>query len=269
MFALSFLQVEHERNPDAGYLKSYHGILDYLDARQDPDSGLWQRDGGRDDANAVFAAYHFFPFYFWSGRRPNHAERIIDTTLAIQRPDGFFKSGGGGACEDLDAVHTLIMMRLTTTYRGSDVSAALQSCSNAIIRYQQPDGGFRNYNVVTEPWQKKALRSGRLHHILLDRRPPDSTWRCGGWKPLSCPVTESDTWAAWFRPLSLKLIADHSGQSESNGRGRYRRLPGLGWHDPQKIKGSRATGSELSSVLPSSAALPDGVERGVRSTGTR
>jgi hypothetical protein len=240
MFALSFLQLEGDRSRDPAYLQAYDAILDYLDDRQDSDSGLWQPDGGRDDANAVFAAYHFFPFYFWRGRRPYHVERIIDTILSIQQSSGFFKAGGGGACEDLDAVHTLVMMSLATNHRASDVRAALGRCNGAIAESQQRDGGFRNYNVTGERWLRKLVRSSRMDRVLLGRRLAVPIWRCGGWKPLSCPITESDTWAAWFRPLSLKLIADrYADHVVLNSRGRYRRMPGLGWHDESKIRESQ------------------------------
>ena len=150
-------------------------------------------------------------------------------------------AGGGGACEELDAVHTLVMMSLVTKYRDTDIFAALRKCSDAILLSQQRDGGFRNYNTPQEMWLRKLLRSSRMDWLLLRRRMLAPEWRYSGWKPLSCPPRKSDVWAAWFRPLSVKLIADRYPDkfALNNNRGKYRRIPGLGWHDPLKIETSR------------------------------
>ena len=62
MFALTFLQTDAAWHSDAASSSAFDAILDYLDERQDPRSGLWQPDDEPALANAVYAAYHFFPY---------------------------------------------------------------------------------------------------------------------------------------------------------------------------------------------------------------
>lgn len=241
MFALTFLERDFALQNNKKAMDAFDSVLDYLDLRQDPASGLWQPDDEPDMRNAVYAAYHFFPYYFWRGRKPLYIERIIDSVLSIQDPDGLF---GGGACEDLDAVHTLIMMNLLTEYRSDQVRSALERCFWRVLQLQNLDGGFPNF--APKPHLKKKSRRRKLaEQFKLSKRflSPNgylSTWRYSGWKQLECPLSASDAWSSWFRPLVLKLIADHLRISAvpTWGCGSYRRLPGLGWHDPVRIRSS-------------------------------
>jgi SAM-dependent methyltransferase len=242
MFALTFLERRHDQTGDDEALRAVDSILDYLDERQDDGTGLWQPDDEADVPNAVFAAYHFFPYYFWRARRPRHVERIIDSTLAIQQPDGLFVRGGG-ACEDLDAVHTLVMMQRVSDHRQDDVRRALERCLWRILQIQNDDGGFPNAvagPLRTTRKRRLAERSGVVHVLPRAWRRRGSgarrQWSYSGWRALSCPEGASDAWAAWFRPLSLLLIADAL-DDVAPGRtaGSYRRAPGLGWHDASAI----------------------------------
>jgi len=187
MFVLAFLQHLHQRDRDDKALEAYDSILDYLDDRQDPETGLWQPDGGRNDRNAVYAAYHFYPFYFWRSRSPRHIELIIDTALGIQRQDGFYYPGGG-ACEDLDAAHALIMMTLLSDHRCEEVKASLMRCARAILDSQNEDGGFANYSWRSEGRKAKLVRSTNVDRLLLGRELVKRSWRYSGWAPLTCPM---------------------------------------------------------------------------------
>ena len=240
MFALTFLQTDAAWHSDQASATAFDAILDYLDERQDPQSGLWQPDDEPDVANAVYAAYHFFPYYFWRGRQPRFVDRIIDSVLSLQQPGGLF---GGGACEDLDAVHTLVLMTLVSGYRADDIRVALERCFWRILQCQNEDGGFSNYVLTPVPAKslkrRLAEQSGLIRFLpgQFQGRPPASNWHYSGWKLLACPYTASDTWSAWFRPLVLRLIAetypDLAGEPPA---GRYRSLPGLGWHDQALIR---------------------------------
>lgn len=239
MFALTFLQAHHAGTGERVALDAFDAILDYLDERQDPETGLWQPDDGVNLENAIYAAYHFFPYYFWRGVCPAHVDRIIDSALAIQKPGGLFgREASGGACEDLDAVHTLVMMSLVSDHRASDVRAALERCFFRLLQLQQPDGGFTNYGASELPasWKRRLARSLGVEHLVA--RPLSApTWRYSGWRTLECPNARSDMWGAWFRPLALRLIADrYPDLAGPSGPGRYRSIPGLGWHDEASIR---------------------------------
>jgi hypothetical protein len=243
MFALTFLQQLHERAGDGDALAAYDAILDYLDVRQDHVSGTWQPEGRRDDSNAIFAGYHFLPYYFWRGRRPQFVEKQIDTTLNIQVDDGFYLPGGG-ACEDLDAVHTLVMMAMISDHRAEEVKQSLMRCAHAILKHQNGDGGYSNYSIRRDRLAKRLIRSTGVDRLLLRRELVPRGWKYSGWRPLACPFDTSDLWSAWFRPLSLALIAELY-PSEFSGQWvpTYRRIPGLGWHDPVAIRGAVAAGT--------------------------
>ena len=244
MFALTFLQTDSEWLGDDASARGVDAILDYLDKRQDEETGLWQPDDETDIANSVYAAYHFFPYYFWRGRCPNHVNRIIDSTLSIQQPGGLF---GGGACEDLDAVHILVMMSLVSDYRAADIRKALERCFWRLLQLQNPDGGFPNNpatattNDFGKGWKRRlAERTGIVKILpkqLRSRGLPELLqWYYSGWKPLGCLYGQSDLWGSWFRPLAIKLIAErYSDLVGEVSIGRYRSLPGLGWHDSERI----------------------------------
>jgi GT2 family glycosyltransferase len=245
MFALTFLQFWWSATGTHLAIQRIDDVLDYLDQRQDSGSGLWQPNNGTDMYNAMYAAYHFWPYYFWRGRRPRHVEAVIDATLGLQRPDGLFgRSGsGGGACEDLDAIHTLVMMSLVADHRAAEVESALARALESLLAAQNDDGGFSNYFVHTQP---KSLRRRASEAVgldrLLKRRMKAREWRQSGWTQLSCPVTRSDMWAAWFRPLAIRLILHRYGVGpQGSEAGAFRRKPGLGWHDTQQIRASQLT----------------------------
>ena len=243
MFALTLLERRARLESDPSAMDAFDAVLEYLDRRQDPESGLWQPDDERDVRNAVYAAYHFFPYYFWRGHPIRHVDRIIDSTLSIQRPDGLFTQGGG-ACEDLDGVHTLVLMSEVSDYRADDVQRSLERCFWRLLQIQNSDDGFWNYpeRRGKQSWKRRLAErmfGGRALPTRFSERlaskPVD--WCYSGWKRLSCPTGASDMWAAWFRPLALKLISDrYSGVLPLIEGGRYRRIPGLGWHDSTRIE---------------------------------
>lgn len=238
MFALAFLHHSWCVTGDDKYLQSIDFILDYLDERQDPVSGLWHPENGRNDRNAVYAAYHWFPFYFWRNRAPRFIPQIVDTTLGIQLADGYFLPGGG-ACEDLDAVHTLVMMGLLSDHRASDVRASLLNCARAIIKDQHPDGGFQNFKPSGESALKRVIRATQADQLLLRRNLVQRNWSYSSWTKLTCPIDASDLWSGWFKPLTLGLIQEHLMEgSADDSRIVTRKNPGLGWHDRHAIQKS-------------------------------
>jgi len=258
MFALTFLEYDCRRNGTKASLDAFDETLLYLDERQDPATGLWQPDYGVNLENAVYAAYHFFPYYFWRGCCPRYVDVAIDSVLAIQKADGLFGPGiGGGACEDLDAVHTLAMLSLTTDYRAEDVRRALIRCFWRLLQIQNADGGFPNkvWHPLALSRKRRLARALRLEWLrpYQDERPK---WFFSGWKRLGCDLGRSDMWSAWFRPLALKVIVDrYPDLADLPPTGRYRRLPGLGWHDTKAIQAARAES------LPREAAPGQSVPR--------
>ena len=68
-------------------------------------------------------------------------ERMIDATLACQRPDGLFHDGG--MCANMDAVHLLAEYARRTVHRRAETVQSTRRCVHAMFRrLASPDGGF-------------------------------------------------------------------------------------------------------------------------------
>jgi hypothetical protein len=132
---------EVEGRPEAG--PALELWFDWLDAHQDPRTGLWGTDRGADRHGALFGAYHPLLVYHYCARPVPRAERILDTALALQHPDGgFAPGGGGGACEDLDAIDVLVNLHRRTGHRPRAVRRALEGALASVLSRRRPDGGF-------------------------------------------------------------------------------------------------------------------------------
>jgi hypothetical protein len=245
MFVLRFLIHFYEKEQVEHSMEVFDAILTRLDDLQSPRTGLWHGLHNTSDREAVFAAYHFFPFYAWRRRRIAHAERILDTALALQNDDDLFGfERGGGACEDLDTVDVLALLSRISEHRSDDVKQSLHRALQALLALQKEDGGFPNYlNNPIKP--SKLLSKSSLKRIADDgirwverarmmRRVPPLGYRpyyYSGWKAVEGIRGESDAWGTWFRVLAvitiLRRFPDFGAVPE---HARFHRLPALGWH---------------------------------------
>lgn len=236
MFALRFLLHLAQDEGHEQALMVFDRVLDYLDERQSPGTGLWHGPHDCDTRTAVYAAYHFFPFYFWRRRAVRHPESIVDATLSIREANGLF---GGGACEDLDAVDVLVSFSRITSHRAADVRQSLQSCFTALLGLQDACGGFPNYLPTSAP---KSLKRRLGEWLLLDRiapkrwgMPPQRVYY-SGWRRMGGIKGEPDAWGTWFRTLAIaEIVARYPELSATPFSGRFHELPCLGWHDPPAI----------------------------------
>jgi hypothetical protein len=105
----------------------------WLDANADPVTGWWRRGTPHADRHqALGGAAHLLPMYEHHGRAFPFPERVIDSVLALQRPDGrWLKPRHPHEAMhvmhylELDALYALVLMRrLVPDYRRDDVAAA-------------------------------------------------------------------------------------------------------------------------------------------------
>jgi glycosyltransferase involved in cell wall biosynthesis/SAM-dependent methyltransferase len=187
----------------------YHDVLDWLDARQDPRTGLWGTERGASLLNAVAGAYHFIPFYRYARRPVRGWSKIVDACLELQNGDGLFAPyAGGGACEDADAIDLLCTAVRVTGQLRSDVRQALARAFWAIWNMQRPDGSFPYSNVEDE-----------------------SSYCYSSWPAMEARIGGGDLWATWFRLCALHTIHALLGEDLPDpGRWTFRRMPGLGFH---------------------------------------
>ena len=209
MFALAFLVHAVEQCNQREAASIYHAALDWLDATQDRETGVWGTRHGASLLNGMAAAYHFLPFYEYVCRPIQCINQLIDTTLALQQSDGLFGSGsGGGACEDLDAIGVLAVAARYSRYRAEEVKRATIRAFWALWNAQNEDGGF-GY----------AIRSD------------DQVYRFSNWAAMESHLRASDVWATWSRLVALGTIRRwFPDDTPALPPWRFRRLPALGYH---------------------------------------
>jgi hypothetical protein len=157
--------------------------FDWLDKEQDPATGLWGSNGFCSKADALYGGYHQLLIYYYVGRPIRYGERLIDVALELQHSDGGFNpNGGGGACEDTDAIDILINMYKRLNYKRPQVRIALRKAVKHILDRQMPDGGFVY----------------RLHKPFIHM----------GMKSTSSPPDKSNLFPTWFRVHTLALISE-------------------------------------------------------------
>lgn len=246
MFITSFLIQHYEQTRDTQTADTLTAIFDWLDEHQNPITGYWDLGQGASLLNAMAGAYHFYFLYFYTGRPVHYPERIIESTLSLQQPDGLFDPyGGGSACLDLDAVDILVKFSLLTGYRADAIKTALTAAFNGLLQNQNPDGSF--CEAKRPPLWKKS-RKRRLAELTgMDRflgqpwqgRPVEYT-SYSSWSKMRYRLDGGDMWSTWFRPLALALISTrYPGQFTHNINWRFPARPVLGWHNSDIIKMGR------------------------------
>lgn len=187
----------------------YHDVLDWLDMRQDPRTGLSGAERGASLLNAVAGAYHFVPFYRYARRPVRCWSKIIDACLELQHEDGLFApTPGGGACEDLDAIDLLCTGARDAGRLTPEIRRALTRAFWAIWNMQREDGSM--------PYSGAA---------------GNAVYRFSSWPAMEAPRGGGDVWATWVRFTSLHTIRELLGEDlPPIGPWTFRRLPALGFH---------------------------------------
>jgi hypothetical protein len=198
----------HQVEGDPAAARALTLYFDWLDEQQDPATGLWGTNGHSPPAEALYGAYHQLLLYHYCRRPVRHADRITDTVLALQQPDGSFtQTPGGGACEDLDAVDVLVNLVKRTGYRRTEVAAALVRTAAHVLRQEAPDGGF------VYRWGQSFLQNGALRTFV--------------------PAGVADSFSTWFRLHALALISEVVAIPDLDDvPWRFNRACSMGWHDP-------------------------------------
>lgn len=171
---------DDEKQPEAG--ARVEQFFDWLDAQVDPATGLWGTNGCTSNFVAMCGGYHQLLAYYYEARPVNSPERLVDVTLALQHADGgFHPRGGGGACEDVDAVDILVNLYKLHDYRRAEIRVALRKTVRSIFLKHMPDGGF--VYRLGEPFSHMGMAATRT------------------------PANQSNMFATWFRLHTLALAA--------------------------------------------------------------
>lgn len=242
MFAALFLLQEADALHGDANGAILEAMFRWLDDHQNPVTGYWDLGRGSSLLNAMAGAFHLYFLYLITGRRVQYPERILESTLSLQQPDGLFDPrGGGGACLDLDAVDILVKFSHLTDYRSEDVRTALGRAFAGILGNQNADGGFceARRRAIWQKSRKRRLAEFTGLDRLLNRpwqgRPVEHI-SISGIKQLRHQVDASDLWATWFRSLALALVSTrYPGEFIQGVNWRFKTTPTLGWHDMRPI----------------------------------
>lgn len=203
------------------HLRDYEGLLEaeqaleyyfeWLDQHVDPLTGLWGTNTHASVPVAIYGAYHQLLVYYCCRRVVQHPTRIMDLVLDMQHADGSFMiGGGGGACEDADAVDILVNLYKRTGYRPLAVRRALRRALESVLSQQMPDGGF-------------VYRRGAPMKLL-------------GLSRTGSAANTPDMFSTWFRVHTIALICeilhDHP-LAQVNWQ--FNNVCSMGWHRPDRL----------------------------------
>jgi len=202
-------------------------VLDYLDGSQDAITGYWGDECGSNPLNGLFGAAHVMLFYDYFNRKPPSSSAMLQTTLDLQLPNGFYGNNFGGACEDYDAIE-IIVRTAAENLQSNKVRNCMNRMRQTLLKAQCPNGGF-SYQIAG-----LSLKS-LLHKVLLKYKKQD-VYRYSGWGKMVSNVFEADLWATYFRTLTIALIDDSLNMADFGAYVFYD-LPGWGYHRPRQVTG--------------------------------
>ncbi|WP_440956348.1 prenyltransferase/squalene oxidase repeat-containing protein [Methanosarcina sp. Mfa9] len=219
MFVLNCLIYEDETK---NKIYSDH-IIYLLNKTQNPKNGYWNLGNKVTLHNQMAGAYHFIFFYTYLDIEPNYIEKIIDSTLAIQNYDGLFNyEGGGGSCDDLDAIDLLCRATLYSDHNISQVKKSLQVAYQSLLSNQNKNGGFcwaKRNNLSLNDFiyliNFKMLRNkhdlifngiSKTKKILRNITRNETYWKYSGLENMKLKTSDSDLFSTWFRLTSIAFI---------------------------------------------------------------
>jgi hypothetical protein len=207
---LFVLQLLIHLRDDCGIKEAEHRVEEvfrWLDDNIDPTTGLWGTNGYCSNFVAMCGGYHQLLAYYSEARPLNAPQRLIDVTLQLQHGDGgFHPAGGGGACEDVDAVDILVNLYKRVDYRRPEIRTSLRAAVRSVVEKQMEDGGF--VYRADEPFSHMGMG------VTLT------------------PPNKSNLFSTWFRVHTLALAAQVLTDSPlASMHWRFNHRMSMGWHD--------------------------------------
>ena len=216
MFLFYFLIYEQERlNIDNRTLIDY--LFEFLDLKQDSDTGFWGTQYGASLENGMFGASHIYLYYDYYGREINYKEKIVDNVMKLQNKYGLFGSKYGGACEDYDAIEILSILMKHSSYKYDLNKKAISKTYNMIRKNQNKDGGF-SYNIDNR----------NIFEKLKDKvKQKEYFYKYSGWENMKSNYFKSDIWGTYFRVLTIAIIDEMLNKKNDY---QFYSLPGWGYY---------------------------------------
>lgn len=219
MFLGIALSYEYERTREKRFGELLDAWFEFHDRHQNA-NGFW--GSTREDLyyHGFQNALHQLVVYDYWNRPLGRQEKMVDTIIALQGPDGHFDmTPGGSACMDYDAIHFLANVLCWMDCRKSEVTATLRKAFYSLIANQNSDGGFcqsrakpkRLGDLIRQaPYYFKGnnpyLWYYRLRKAVGVMMRPDQITT--GWVPEARRWDQSNLWDTWFRLLAMAVIAN-------------------------------------------------------------
>lgn len=245
MFLLQFFSYEYIVIEKEDSLDDIYTILDCLDSAQDSKTGLWGTQFKASSFASMAAAYHFLIFYKYFNRKINFSEKISSSVFQLQMRDGLFHPfGGGGACEDLDAIDVIYKTNSGVNTKSEE---SLKRAYRALLQNFDKNGGFcwakrptfpflvglkyfnpslELFNIGMIKWIIKNNYIGSLIPFFKEKK----IYEYSNWNLMKYHINLSDSWSTWFRLLSIatieRLLPDLKKHDIDY---KFRRLPSIGW----------------------------------------
>lgn len=206
LFILQFLVHLRDRENLPEAQESLDMVFNWLDMNVDPKTGLWGTNGYCSTFVAMCGGYHQLLAYYHENKLMQYPERLIESTLSLQHSDGGFNpNGGGGACEDVDAVDILVNLYKRFDYKRSWIRSALRKALRSVLEKHMPDGGFV-YNL-NQPFMHMGIK-----------------------RTVSSP-NQSNIFATWFRTHTIALISEIlTDEPVSRFDWLFNTVLSMGWH---------------------------------------
>ena len=245
MFLLQFFSYEYIVIKEKDSLDHIHTILDCLDSAQDSKTGLWGTQFKASSFASMAAAYHFLIFYKYFNRKIKFSEKISSSVFQLQMRDGLFHPfGGGGACEDLDAIDVIYKTNSGVNTKSEE---SLKRAYRALLQNFDKNGGFcwakrptfpflvglkyfnpslELFNIGMIKWIIKNNYIGSLIPFFKEKK----IYEYSNWNLMKYHINLSDSWSTWFRLLSIATIErllPHLKKHDIDYK--FRRLPSIGW----------------------------------------
>jgi hypothetical protein len=191
--------------------KALNVYFDFLDREIDPETGLWGSNGFCSKSAALYGGYHQLLTYYYEERKVQYPEKLVDVALSLQHKDGGYNlSGGGGACEDVDAIDILVNVYKSYDYKRPQIRRSLKRALKSILSKQMPDGGF--------VYKKKTP----FIHMGIERT--------------ASGVNTSNMFPTWFYTHAIALIAEIlKNKTVLDFDWKFNEAFSMGWHRTQEI----------------------------------
>ena len=225
LFVLQLLIYLRDREGFSSASDRVEQFFEWLDTQVDPTTGLWGTNSYCSNFVAMCGGYHQLLAYYYEGREITAPEHLVDVVLALQHADGgFHPGGGGGACEDIDAIDILVNLYKRYDYRRPKIRVALRKAVKSILRKQVEDGGF-----------VYKLNNPFIHM---------------GMEMTLTPPNRSNMFSTWFRVHALALTSEILCDTAlSDVPWRFNPSLSMGWHVSKKVVSDSLVRSACEEIL--------------------